>query len=150
VVVNDELLGFALEDGRFISLLVAFFRRWRWPRRKSADVLKSTARRFIGRNWTPTSGPRVCWSGRKSIITTRAKPWNAPSGWDGFPRPPWKKRVAFHCNLLDRARPAQTRRHPHGKFQPAGEGKGGINAKKNILIFRLQVGSSAAIVISRC
>ena len=125
VVVNDELLGFALEDGRFISLLVAFFRRWRWLRRRNADVLKSTARRSIGRNWTPTSASRVCWPGRGSIIITRAKPWNAPSVWAGCPRPPWKK---LRCNPPDRARPAPTRRHPHGKFQPVGEGKVGINA----------------------
>jgi hypothetical protein len=27
--------------------------------------------------------------------------------------------------------PAQTRRHPHGKFQPPGEGKGKMNAENN-------------------
>src|ERR1039458_2313769 len=103
VVVNDELLGFALEDGRFISLLVAFFRRWRWLRRRNADVLKSTARRSIGRNWTPTSASRGCWPGGGGIIITRARTWNAPCGWGRGPTPPWKN---LRCNPPDRARPA--------------------------------------------
>ena len=57
VVVNDELLGFHLEDGRFISVPVAFYPTLALATdAKNADVSRSTARPSSGRNWTPTSG----------------------------------------------------------------------------------------------
>jgi len=101
VVLNDESLGFHLEDGRFISVPVAFIRRSRWPRRRNVAGLKSTVHRFIGRSWMPTSESRACSPGRGNIITTRAKRLNAPFVWEGCPKRLWKKLPAFRCNLLD-------------------------------------------------
>jgi len=68
VVLNDERLGFHLEDGRFISVPVAFYPTLALATPEERGRLKSTDRLFIGRSWMPTLEWRACSPGRGTSL----------------------------------------------------------------------------------
>jgi hypothetical protein len=106
---------FIWKTGVTSACRLRFTRHWRWPRHRSADDLKSTARPSIGRTWTRTSESRACWQGRGSIITMREKPLNAPFVSDDYLKRLWRKNQALRCNRLDQCPKARPPKHRCGK-----------------------------------
>ena len=125
VIINEEILGFHLEDGRDISVPLAFYPTLALATPEERARFEMHGSSVYWPDLDVDLGAEGLLAGRANTTCTLARPSSAPCGSDVFLPAPWNPPRLPICGQFERSRSGSPSNHPEGRtFNPKSEVRG--------------------------
>src|SRR5215471_15122245 len=91
VTIDNQTLGFLLEDGRFISVPIGFYPTLALATEEERKKFEINGSSVYWPDLDADIGSEGFWRGHQNTLSTRERPWNELCAGDDFQRALWRK-----------------------------------------------------------